>query len=195
MSNPVISIRWNGSLFILTHINNDGTCSYKYSIDGYTWENADIPENVLVANNPMDIHWDGNQVVILGNLATSSGNVSLKSTDGIHYGLSRPDPTKQIVHIETNAEFRHTIQFPYSVMLALGSGASSIAYSLDKGISWSPSSSTSSTSVFSGVVNDARWNGRIWVSVGSGNTNTMSTSVDGTSWMGRGTAVFFRRSN
>jgi len=188
MSNPVISIHWNGSLFVLTHINNDGTCSYKYSIDGYTWEDANVPENVLVVNYANNIKQVGNQILILGNLATSSGNVSLKSTDGIHYGLSRPDTTKQIVDFETNAEFRHTIQFPYLVMLALGSGASSIAYSLDKGISWSPSSSSSS--VFSGVVNDARWNGRIWVSVGSGNTNTMSTSVDGTSWTGRGTAIF-----
>jgi hypothetical protein len=187
MSNPVISILWNGSLFVLTHINNDGTCSYKYSIDGYTWENADVPENVLVANNPNTIYWDGNQVVISGNLATSSGNVSLKSTDGIHYGLSRPDTTKQIVNIETNTELRNTIRFPFSVMLALGSG--SIAYSLDKGITWLPATYSSSTSVFSRVVNDAQWNGRIWVSVG-GNTNTISTSVDGTQWIGRGTTVF-----
>ena len=191
MSNSVISISWNGSLFVLTHINDDGTCSYKYSIDGYTWENANVPENVLVTNIATNIKWVGDQIVILGDLATSSGNVSLKSTDGIHYGLTTPDTTKQVVNVETNAEFRNTIQFPYSVMLALGSGSGSnttIAYSLDGGMSWSPS--TSSINVFSRVVNDARWNGRIWVSVGGGNTNTIATSVDGTSWTGRGINVF-----
>jgi hypothetical protein len=194
MSNPVISIHWNGSLFVLTYINNDGTSSYKYSVDGSTWENADVPENVLVANNGTNIHWDGNQVVILGNLATPSGNVSLKSTDGIHYGLSRPDTTKQIVDMETNAEFRNTIRFPFSVLLAVGYGSgtnNTIAYSLDKGTTWSLSTSTSSSiGVFSRVVNDARWNGRNWVAVGGGNTNTIATSVDGTSWMGRGITVF-----
>ena len=194
MSNPVISISWNGSLFVLTHINQDGTCSYKYSIDGTTWENANVPENVLVVNYANNIKWVGDQIVILGDLATSSGNVSLKSTDGIHYGLSRPDTAKQIVDIETNTEFRNTIRFPFSVVLAVGTGSNTtIAYSLDKGISWVPS--TSSIDVFSRVVNDARWNGRIWVAVGGGNTNTIATSVDGISWMGRGNNVFLEEGN
>lgn len=189
MSNPVISISWNGSLFVLTHINQDGTCSYKYSIDGITWENANVPENVLVVNYSNNIKWVGEQIVILGDLATSSGNVSLKSTDGIHYGVSRPDTTKRMVDIETNTEFRNTIRFPFSVLLAVGSGSTAtIAHSLDKGVLWNPS--LSSSSIFSEVVNDARWNGRIWVAVGSGNTNTIATSVDGASWMGRGINVF-----
>ena len=189
LENQGISIHWNGSLFVLTHINNDGTSSYKYSIDGYTWENANVPENILIANHPTNIKRVGDQIVILGNLVTSSGNVRLTSTDGIHYGLSRPDTSKQIVDIETNAEFRNTIRFPPYVLLALGSN-NTIAYSLDEGVSWSHSPSTYSTGVFSRVVNDARWNGRIWVSVGSGNTNTIATSVDGISWTGRGMTVF-----
>lgn len=194
MSNSVISISWNGSLFVLTHINADGTCSYKYSMDGQLWEEANVPENVLVVNYANNIKWIGNQVVILGNLATSSGNVSLQSTDGIHYGLSKPDTTKHLVDIETNTEFRNTIQFPHSVLLALGSSSAAntntIAYSLDNGTSWIPS--ISSIGIFSGVANEAIWNGRIWVAVGAsnGNTNTIATSVDGAEWTGRGNTIF-----
>lgn len=163
-------------------------------MDGQLWEDANVPENVLVVNYANNVKWIGEQVVILGNLATSSGNVSLKSTDGVHYGLSKPDTTKQLIDIETNHEFRNTIQFPHSVLLALGSSDTNtgltIAYSIDNGISWSPS--TSSIGVFSGVVNDAIWNGRIWVSVGvsDGNTNTIATSVDGAQWIGRGNTIF-----
>jgi hypothetical protein len=163
-------------------------------MDGQLWEEANVPENVLVVNYANNIKWIGNQVVILGNLATSSGNVSLQSTDGIHYGLSKPDTTKHLVDIETNTEFRNTIQFPHSVLLALGSSSAAntntIAYSLDNGTSWIPS--ISSIGIFSGVANEAIWNGRIWVAVGAsnGNTNTIATSVDGAEWTGRGNTIF-----
>jgi hypothetical protein len=187
MANKRVSVTWNGSAFVLSHTNDNGTSTYKYSIDGENWEQGDVPN--LVVNSPINTKVVGNRVVILGNLATSSGNVFLTSYDGIHFGLSKPDQTKQIYDMETNTELKHTIRFPHSVFLAVGAGSvGTIAYSLDNGDTWTLS--PSSIGVFSNFTNASRWNGHIWVSVGSGNTNTIATSVDGEHWIGRGKYVF-----
>jgi hypothetical protein len=194
MLNPRVSIVWNGTAFVLSHINANGTSTTRCSIDGEYWENAATPDNTLVSNQIANIKWSGNRIMLLGNLATTAGNVSLTSADGgFHYGTTRPTTSGQIgqlYDIETNAEFRNTLRFPHRAFLALGTSAApnseTIAYSLNGGDTWTPSGN----GVFSISANAAKWNGRIWVAVGQGNTNTIATSTDGTQWIGRGKNAF-----
>ena len=186
MPNSRVSVKWTGSNFVSSYTTSNGTTAYKYSADGETWESADVPTDILTANQIQNVQHIGNRVVILGNLAIPQGNVQLTSMDGVHYGISNPDNTKQLHNIEIDAEFRHTVVFPHKVLLALGSGGSGgISYSLNNGTTW-----TSSTAVFNTVANDAKWNGRIWVAVGDGSNNTIATSEDGEEWVGRGKFIF-----
>jgi hypothetical protein len=107
-----------------------------------------------------------------------------------------PIPAGDILYdIEKNLEYRNTIVFPKSAILAVGGmyfDSSKIAYSFDQGVTWSHSSS--SASVFTSTVYDAVWNGRIWVAAGSGG-NTLATSSDGNIWTGRGSYALTTQSN
>jgi hypothetical protein len=46
MSEPNISITWNGAVFVLAHTNQNGTSTYKYSIDGENWDLAEVPDSI-----------------------------------------------------------------------------------------------------------------------------------------------------
>jgi hypothetical protein len=192
MSEPNISITWNGAVFVLAHTNQNGTSTYKYSIDGENWELAEVPDNILTTNQVMNAKWVNNRVMLMGNLSTIGGNVLLSGYDGKHYSIVPQDGVFQIRDIETNAECYNTIRFPRMVHLSLGNvlldnGTTTISYSLNAGAAWTPANSSN---VFSVCANDAKWNGRIWVAVGNGDTNTIATSSDGIKWVGRGKYIF-----
>jgi hypothetical protein len=184
MPNSRVSVEWTGTIFVSSYTTSSGTTAYKYSADGETWESAEVPTDILTANQIQNVKYIGNRAIITGNLAIPQGNVQLTSMDGIHYGVTIPDNTKQIHNIEIDAEFRNTVRFSHKVMLALGT--SGISYSLNDGDTWSASAG----SVFNTVANDAKWNGRMWVAVGDGSSNTIATSEDGEEWMGRGKFIF-----
>ena len=201
MSTPRVSIDWNGSVFVLTHRNDsDGSTSYKYSHDGIDWTNTDISGTLLgAANHAYVAKWTGDRFFVGGNLSSSSsGNpaCALSTIDGEHYSILKQYNPLQIHDIEINREYCHTLVFPRTTHLAVGSpyssGGESIAYSWDNGESWRLSAN--SASVFAGEVRSAAWNGRIWVATGatdvSGNGNTIATSSNGVDWMGRGKYVF-----
>jgi hypothetical protein len=127
----------------------------------------------------------------MGNItSTTGGNTILKSRDGTSFSSIPANNTVPIYDLEANLEFNNTITFPKDVTLALG-GASAdstkIAYSLDGGITWTPSANSSA--VFSNTVYNAAWNGKLWIAVGSGG-NTIATSTDGNQWIGRGSYIF-----
>jgi hypothetical protein len=166
---------------------------YLYSYDGSTWiTGSDISNSTLLVNkNPYNVKWLGNQYEIMGNItSTTSGNTLLKSRDGTSFSSIPANNSVPVYDLDANLEFNNTITFPKDVTLALG-GASAdstkIAYSLDGGISWTPSANSSS--IFSNTVYNAAWNGKLWVAVGSGG-NTIATSTDGTNWIGRGSYIF-----
>lgn len=201
MSTPRVSIDWNGSVFVLTHKNDlDGSTSYKYSYDGIDWTNTDISGTLLgAANHAYVAKWTGTHFFVGGNLSSSSsGNpaCALTTVDGEHYSILKQYNPPQIHDIEINREYCHTLAFPRTTHLAVGSsysgGSESITYSWDNGETWRLSAS--SASVFAGEVRSAAWNGRVWVAAGatdvSGNGNTIATSVNGVDWMGRGKYVF-----
>ena len=196
MSTPRVSIDWNGSVFVLTYIDaSTNSTLYKYSYDGIEWNTSDVSGTLLDAsNNAYVSKWTGDRFFVGGNLSTAS--ISLTSVDGEHYSSLKQYNPLQIHDIEINREYCHTLAFPRTTHLAVGSsyvnGGEKTAYSWDNGETWRLSAN--SAAVFSGEVNQVEWNGRVWVAVGStdvgGNGNTIATSLNGVDWMGRGKYIF-----
>lgn len=190
----ITSIDWNGQYFILTARDEitDSSYAYAYSTDGKTWTTTNFYPNVTT-HNPYSVKFLGDKFIATGNLISSSLNVSgntitqnciIDIIDG-QYPVSIPTNLtgNTIVYdIERDLEQPHLIVFPRTTALALGN---TIAYTIDQGITW-----TNASSPFSNKANDAVWNGKIWVSVGEGTGNTISTSLDGMNWIGRGNYIF-----
>ena len=180
-------------MFILS-INSDPP-RYLYSYDGQKWNSiSNSPK--ITQNNPNKIKWTGSQFSVAGNVAIEQGNTILKGIDGIHYTpLLQKNTIPPLIDIEADLEFPNTIIFPRNMMLALGGSqndTTKIAYSVDEGLTWIPSSNSSS--VFTTTANNACWNGRTWVAVGKGK-NTIATSSDGIQWVGRGSYIFSSEGN
>lgn len=188
-----LSLEWNGQVFVLTvrKETNLGT-DYLYSYDGTTWtKSLDISNSsILTTKSAYNTKWTGSNYAIVGNISTSSGNTILRSADGIKFSSLPSNPGIPLYDLEVNLEYPHTITFPRNTTLALGgvSGDSTkIAYSIDEGVTWTPS--VNSSTVFNTTANNALWNGKVWVAVGA-TTNTIATSVDGNTWIGRGSYIF-----
>jgi hypothetical protein len=209
-----LSIDSNGDVFVMTLRNElNNTYHYKYSYDGLNWTSQSLPTSALTAYNPYNVKWTGNQFLISGNVSSGGTNALLKSYDGIDFSISKTTTTNQIFDLETNLEYRNTITFPINTTLIVGGVSNDtikIAYSYDAGSTWLPS--TDSSNVFPVSANDAVWNGKIWIAVGEGvqpvqdsNTlewivleqtgNTIATSEDGKTWIGRGKHMFSIRGN
>lgn len=190
-----LSIEWNGQMFVLTvRKETSMNADYLYSYDGTNWKTVlDLSNSSLINHkNPYNVKWTGTQYSMVGDLTTSEGGGStlLKSKDGQYFSHMSTNLNTPLYDLEANLEFPHTIVFPKNMTLALGgspSDSTKIAYSLDEGMTWTPSAN--SQTVFTNTAQSAYWNGKIWVAVGSG-TNTIATSTDGIYWIGRGSYIF-----
>ena len=193
-----LSIDWNGQVFVLTVRNETpiGGINYLYSSDGVSWYSSSDLSNsqLLTQSNPYNVKWTGTNFAMIGNVANVGGNTVLRSgAAGAKFSAlstAGQDTNAPLYDLEANLEFPHTITFPRNTTLALGGApadTTKIAYSLDAGITWTPSANSSA--VFSVTANNAVWNGKIWVAVGQGG-NTIATSVDGNTWIGRGAYIF-----
>jgi len=166
--------------------------NYLYSYDGKNWTTkSSFSTNIIGKSNPYNIRWLGSNYVIVGNLVSSQGtNTMMTSRDGINYSLVNTSTTiPPLYDIEIDAEFPHNIIFPKNTTLALGGISSDtvkIIYSYDGGETWAASTNSS---VFSTSANNAVYNGKLWVGVGSG-LNTIATSQNGITWVGRGSYIF-----
>jgi hypothetical protein len=190
----IISIDWNGQYFVLTARSEitGNSFDYAYSSDGISWSKADIS----ISNNslPYSAKSLGDHFIMSGNLISSSldssGNTVYKNCliDIIDGQYQKPIPINltgnvAIYDIEGDFEHPNRIVFPKNTTLALGN---TISYSVNQGQDWSAVSNTP----FSVSANDAVWNGKLWVAVGTGTANTIATSLDGIYWTGRGNAIF-----
>lgn len=188
------SIDWNGQYFIITVRNEitGNTFAYAYSADGVSWSNLPFYSNVTT-QNPYAVKFLGDKFLAVGNLVASAltplGNATqnclIDIIDGeFPVGLPTNLTANTIMYdIEQNIENPHRVVFPKTIVLSL---SNNIAYSVDQGQTWLNAYS----SVFSDSANDAVWNGRIWVACGTGNANTIATSLDGIHWLGRGNSIF-----
>lgn len=183
----ITSIDWNGRYFILTARSEitGNTFSYAHSFDGTSWTKSNFYQNITT-QNPYSTKFLGDKFLITGNIITSSSSQDslINIVDG-QFPVAIPANLENtiIYDIERNLEQPHRIVFPKTTTLSLGN---TIAYSNDQGQTWT----NITTSPFSTSVNDAVWNGRIWVSVGNGTANTIATSLDGVRWEGRGNYIF-----
>lgn len=190
----ITSIDWNGQHFILSARDEitGNTFAYSYSTDGLNWTKSNFYENVTT-QNPYAVKFLGDKTIIAGNLKTSSTNAAgntvtqncmIDVIDGSFPIAINTDHNAVIYDIEMNLEHPHRIVFPKTVVLSIS--ANSFAYSTTMGQSWT----NVENPPFSTSANDAVWNGKIWVAVGTGNTNTIATSLDGIYWLGRGNYIF-----
>jgi len=182
----ITSIDWNGRYFILTARSEitGNTFSYAHSFDGISWTKSNLYSNITT-KNPYSTKFLGDKFLITGNIITSSTQDTLINVVDGQFPVAIPANLENtiIYDIERNIEQPHRIVFPKTLALSLGN---TIAYSSDQGQSWT----NITTSPFSTSVNDATWNGKLWVSVGTGTSNTIATSLDGVHWSGRGTYIF-----
>ncbi len=157
----------------------EGTNSLAYSSDGINWVPIASNFNIFssygrsVACNAAGTRW----------VAVGSGINSIAySNDGIGWtGVGTSIFSDSGVSVACNPAGTRWI--------AVGYGTNRIAYS-DNGIAWT--GVTGSTTLFTTAVMDVACNadGTMWVAVGSG-TNAIATSTDnGVTWTGRGSATF-----
>ncbi|NBO53179.1 MAG: BspA family leucine-rich repeat surface protein, partial [Actinobacteria bacterium] len=157
----------------------EGTNSLAYSSDGINWVPIASNFNIFslygqsVACNAAGTRW----------VAVGSGINSIAySNDGIGWtGVGTSIFSDSGVSVACNPAGTRWI--------AVGYGPNRIAYS-DNGIAWT--GVTGSTTLFTTAVNDVACNadGTMWIAVGSG-TNAIATSTDnGVTWTGRGSATF-----
>ena len=200
----ISSLDWNGSFFVLT-VRNELTNAFThaYSENGIQWTKSSLPANITT-HNPYTNKWVGDKYLVGGNLVSTSldtqGNpiyanclATIKDMSNVN-AISLPSGDV-IYDIEKNLEYRNTIVFPKSTILAVGGtnvDAVKIAYSVDQGATWT--ASENSATVFTSTVYGAVWNGRLWVAVGSGG-NTIATSVNGNTWVGRGSSIIGEQCN
>jgi len=173
------SLDWNGKIFVMTNRFSDTSGNILYSYDAVHWNSVN-PANIDNVN-PLSVKWIGQKYIL------DTSNTLFNSIDGVHWIHSSDVSNTAIYDIETNLEQAHTITFPQNTTLALGQSTTSTIGTFDNSNnSWD--FSNNSISVFSTKCNDAVWNGKIWIAVGSG-TNSIATSVDGKTWIGRGSDV------
>lgn len=190
----ITSIDWNGQYFILTARDEitGNSFAYSYSTDGINWTKSNLYNNITT-HNPYAVKFLGDKTIITGNLKTSSTNASgntitqscfIDVIDGAFPVAINYDHNAIVYDIEQNIEQPHRIVFPKTIVLSIDSNT--FAYSDTLGQSWS----NIPNSPFSTSAKDAVWNGKQWVAVGTGNANTIATSLDGISWIGRGNYIF-----
>lgn len=138
-----------------------------YSIDqGHTWLSA---ANSVFSDSANDAVWNGRGWVACG---TGTANTIATSLDGIHW-LGRGN---SVFSTTCNGIDWSPQQKKY---VAVGSGTNIVATSMD-GIYWRGTNTT----LFS-IGNDIKWNGVVWVAVGSNSPsvgNTIAYSYDAVSW-------------
>jgi len=194
-NDKVLSLDWNGAFFILTVRNEiSASINYLYSADGRNWTSQTLPPS-LTSSNPYLAKSVGDKFLIGGNLVSSGNSALINVMDGTKKNILYTASGQLIYDIEKNLEYRNTITFPKSQLLAFGgvlADTAKIAFSYDQGNTWT--SSANSAAVFSSTVNGAVWNGRVWVAAGAGG-NTLATSLDGNTWTGRGSYAFSSQAN
>jgi len=201
-TDKLTTVDWDGQNYILTARNEitGNAFTYAYSLDGVNW-NKKLFNSDITTINPYSAKFLGDKFIIAGNLVSSytdsTGNTVSKPclisvVDG-SYQVAIPtnmDISAVVYDIERNIEQPNRIVFPRTTLLSLGN---TISYSNNQGKTWA--TTASSISVFGFGTKDAVWNGRVWVAVGTGNSDTVATSLDGNNWVGRGNTVFTNSGN
>jgi hypothetical protein len=173
----VYGIAWNGKMFVAV---GETTNTIAYSYDGFNWTGVQNSLTIFIRSDK--VYWNGTMWIAIGITgpggSENSGNAIVYSYDGINW-TGAPTSTGIFSSygfgIAYNNKRANTITFPRKLMVAVGSGTSTIAYS-DNGKTW-----TGVESPFT-IGYGVAWNGTMWVAVGSG-TNSIAYSYNGIDWI------------
>jgi hypothetical protein len=181
-----MSIDTDGDQFLVVLRKEvSGENNYFVSYDGESWTARTYPSELFSSASPYVVRWTGNQFIVAGDFETANGDkYMLRSSDAKSFSLIKTNLPGKVHDIEIGRESAHTISFPVDTTLCFGSA---VAYSHDGGKTWTES--IASSSVMSSFYS-ACWTGKIWVAAGTGADNTIATSIDGTTWIGRGKYLF-----
>ena len=199
-------IKWNGKIWVAVGSNTTPGNTIAYSNDAITWQYSVITFQTA----GLRIHYEDNLWTIYGsdpsyNIATSSDGMHwsfsyFANANTLTFNLPTglfPDPSLNIypgvpyplIHNATNNANKYLynksdygIVYIQPISVACGSGANSLAYSID-GIQWT----SIKNSLFT-QCNKSIWNGVTWVAVGAGNY-WVATSFDGILWTGQNSAL------
>jgi len=172
----LLTLAWNGSMWLAGGGNGPPTNSVAYSYDGINWTGSSSGNSYFSVSCDT-IAWNGLMWVAGGRNESATNHVAY-SYDGINWTGSSSG----------NAYFSGgkclTISWNGSIWLAGGFNSGNthaIAYSSD-GNTWIGSSS--GNSIFSGQCNAIAWNGSRWVAGGFDNTDSgvIGYSSDGITW-------------
>jgi len=183
-----LSVAWSGSLWVV--VGSGGKLAY--SSDGNNWIGVTYSASSIFTNGgalhiastaliPNTIASLPNTIVALAFPLSPGGgsNTIFYSNDGMKwysaYGSNNGSNSGSIF-----SSWGAGVAWNGSMWVAVGSGTSTIAYSIN-GKYWY--NSNNSVNIFSAVGAGVAWNGSIWVAVGTG-TNTIAYSPDGINWTG-----------
>jgi hypothetical protein len=128
--------------------------------------------------------WDGLSFIVKTNNITNSIRKSYDGTNWTSVGGNLSETGEQIAwtrpHVGTFSIQQQTIVCGKDT-----NGYNTMATSKN-GIMYQSIGNT----LFSSVANFAKWNGRIWIACGAGDTNTLGYSYDGLAWTGLGKTIF-----
>ena len=191
-----ISLEWNGRVFMMTMTLAVGVESLWVSRNGITWSICTGSLNGSGLLSLEKIKWNGSRFLASGTYGSpgnTTGIIVRSLNDGTSYSVmpyslmmtpSSSPALTDIYDIEYSSNRSiHSLRFPFSETLALGSrpsGGGVVGRSLDEGLTWSWMD-------VSGLLTDVQcgaWNGNRWVLGGHGgnNSNTLITGMDGTQW-------------
>jgi len=191
-----MALEWNGQVFMMTMTSAVGIYPLWYSLNGLSWSVCNGPLNASGLLSLERIRWNGSRFLAVGSYGTNGNSTAIiiRSLNGgtsysqMPYSLmmtpSNSPALTDIFHIEYSSNRSiHSLRFPFSETLALGSrpaGGAVIGRSLDEGLTWSWID-------ISGILTDVHcgaWNGNRWLIGGHGgnNSNTLATAMDGTQW-------------
>jgi uncharacterized protein YjbI with pentapeptide repeats len=160
----VVSVIYSGGRFHMlfnAHRNVDN--HYLYSTTGgVTWAGQEI----LFTGQALHLSSIGPKLIAVGTDSENSKRTQQSIDNGDTWTDYTPLPT-----ITTQ-----------TTVMALRGQTNTMAYSTDDGTTWTGLGKT----MFNIECKKAHFNGRLWIAVGEGTTNTVATSTDGINWTGRG---------
>ena len=193
-------VKWNGNIFVATGVPYSfGGNTMAYSTNAINWYPA--TGNVF-SNSGIEVAWSNylKKWIAIGNDGSNNNmNNTLISTDGISWTRNvgskiegntliniYNDPSNNAIFINYTNYYDISSTVITKTSLILGSGSIPIYYSTTGN---AISQSYNAGSVFT-TVNNAVWNGQLWVATGSGIGNTIAVSTDGNIWIPATNKVF-----
>jgi len=164
------AIVWNGSLWVAS------ANFISYSTDGINWINSTSSIPIFSNGSINGLAWNGIAFIAISNTANLIGY----SPNGIDWN---PVPSSTN-YITGDGQ---TVAWNGTVWVAGGYSTNNMAYTTD------PTGKSGwvglGNPIMSAYIEYIKWNGKYFVAIGQGTTNSLGYSLNGINWVGLGTSV------